>query len=266
MTNISYCSGSQMFMTQKRKTSALKSVIYLLLVSLLGCKSTEMVQNSSQETIFEASNLTTDVLLEATKDLNDLHYFNGKGRLYYRSEGESERLSIEYEIDAEGEVYSLRNRLGIPVADIQMDADSILFIDRIQEKALQWHKDNPPLSMPGMVPPLRLYELIHYPNWLKEAVLFEQSKTQVRATIPEIGYVYLDSDNFSLIHMNYKNEWELDVQDRKNYKNSMIGRTFQLQNNERNTQILVQLIEFEWQTVGRIQELSIPKTYEKIIL
>ncbi|NBW70869.1 MAG: hypothetical protein EBR32_05625, partial [Bacteroidetes bacterium] len=116
MINISYCWKRHMLSVQIKKATILRAVLYLLLISQISCKSTEMVRNSSQETIFEASELTKDVLLEATKDLNDLHYFNGKGRLYYRSEGESERLSIEYEIDTEGEVYSLRNRLGIPVA------------------------------------------------------------------------------------------------------------------------------------------------------
>jgi hypothetical protein len=44
----------------------------------------------------------------------------------------------------------------------------------------------------------------------------------------------------------------------------MIGRTFQLRNIDRTTQILIQLIELEWQTDGHVQELSIPTTFERI--
>ena len=239
-------------------------VFFFVMFNITGCGTTEIAQNPSNTQTFETSNLEKGVIIASTKDLRDVQYVSGKGRLYYHSNGESERLGMEYVLNSEREIYSLKNRLGIPIADIQLEVDSILFVDRLQKKALKWHRDYPPAHIPGMIPPIRLYDVIHYPNWIDRAVSFEQSKTLVRAQIPDIGYLYLDASNYALGQLIYKNEWELEVRDRKSYKNSMIGRTFQLRNIDRTTQILIQLIELEWQTDGHIQELSIPTTFERI--
>ena len=65
--------------------------------------------------------------------------FFGKGKLLFRLQDKVNGLVLIIML-VKTEVYD-KNRIGIPVATIQIDVDSVLFLDRIESQVIRWHKN-----------------------------------------------------------------------------------------------------------------------------
>ncbi len=242
------------------------------LVSLLflqGCGSSGFMLRSSTDQLFTPSNITVSEVYDLLQTQILPSSFSGKGKLFFSAPGQSERLSFEYLVGQDREVYELKNRIGILVATIQIEGDSVLFLDRIESRAIRWHKNTPPLSVPGLIPPIRLYELVHYEYWISQAQQVDQSTRDIRFTIPGFGYIYLELETYALSGLSYDlssqssigEVWKLQVNDRKNYKNSPIARTFSIENETRKSQLFVQLVELQVNKSVIPPPVSIPNNY-----
>jgi hypothetical protein len=132
--------------------------VFLLVswLSLLGCASSGFMLRSPTAQLYTPSNITVSEVYELLQTQAIPSSFSGKGKLFFSAPGQSERLSFEYIVGQDREVYELKNRIGIPVATIQIEGDSVLFLDRIESRAISWHKNAPPLSVPGLIPPMRV--------------------------------------------------------------------------------------------------------------
>ncbi len=243
-----------------------------LLVSLLflkGCGSSGFMLRSSTDQLYTPSNITVSEVYDLLQTKTIPSSFSGKGKLFFSAPGQSERLSFTYLIGQDREVYELKNRIGIPVATIQIEGDSVLYLDRIESRAIRWHKNKPPLSVPGLIPPIRLYELVHYEHWISLAQQVDQSTRDTRFTIPGFGYVYLELETYALSGLTYNSSsissmgevWKLQVNDRKYYKNSPIARTFSIVNETRKSQLFVQLVELQFNKSVNPPPVSIPSNY-----
>jgi hypothetical protein len=224
---------------------------------------------SSTDQLFTPSNITVSKVYDLLKKQTLPSSFSGKGKLFFSAPGQSERLSFEYLVGQDREVYELKNRIGILVATIQIEGDSVLFLDRIESRAIRWHINTPPLSVPGLIPPIRLYELVHYEHWISQAQQVDQSTRDIRFTIPGFGYVYLELGTYALSGLSYDlssqssigEVWKLQVNNRKNYKNSPIARTFSIENETRKSQLFVQLVELQVNKSVIPPPVSIPNNY-----
>ena len=47
-------------------------------------------------------------------------------------------------------------------------------------------------SIERLIPPIRLYELLHYEDWIIQVEDVNQSTRDIRFTIPSFGYVYVE--------------------------------------------------------------------------
>lgn len=193
--------------------------------------------------------------------------------MLFSAPGQSERLSFEYYVNQYREVYELKSRIGIPVATIEIQGDSVLFLDHIELRAIRWHKHTPPLSAPGLIPPIRLYELLHYEDWIIQAEDVNQSTRDIRFTIPSFGYVYVELETYALSGLYYNSAydpttqkrleevWKLQVNDRKNYNNSPIARTFSIENETHKSQLFVKLVELQFNESVTPSPITIPSNY-----
>ncbi len=243
--------------------------MFMSMLFLQGCGSSGFMLHSSNDPLYTPSSISVTEVTDHLQTQSPPRSFSGKGKLYYSAPGQSERVSFEYDVSQDREVYDLKNRIGIPVATIQIEGDSVLFLDRIESRAMIWHKKTPPLSVPGLIPPIRLYELIHYEHWILQAQEVDQSTRDIRFTIPDFGYVYLEFDTYALSGLSYNSlsqssmdeVWKLQVNDRKNYKNSPIARTFSIENETRQSQLFVQLVELQFNQSVIPPPVSIPSNY-----
>jgi len=243
--------------------------LFVSLLFLQGCGSSGFMLRSSTDQLFTPSNITVSEVYDLLQTQILPSSFSGKGKLFFSAPGQSERLSFEYLVGQDREVYELKNRIGILVATIQIEGDSVLFLDRIESRAIRWHKNTPPLSVPGLIPPIRLYELVHYEYWISQAQQVDQSTQDIRFTIPGFGYIYLELETYALSGLSYDlssqssigEVWKLQVNDRKNYKNSPIARTFSIENETRKSQLFVQLVELQVYKSVIPPPVSIPNNY-----
>ena len=249
--------------------------IYLLttMLFLQGCGSSGFMLRTATDQQYTPSSTPISEILTHLQTQSPPNSFSGSGKIFFSAPGQSERLSFEYVVSQDREVYQLKNRIGIPVAAIQVEVDSVLFLDRLESRAIKWHKNSPPLSLPGIIPPIRLYELIHYDLWIAQANEVNESEEDIRLTIPGIGYVYLDVETYALSRLYYtsstrrggsNDSWKLQVNDRKNYNNSPIARTFSIENETRKSQLFMQLIQLQFSESMIPPPLSIPSNYTQI--
>ena len=239
------------------------------LLFLKGCGSSVYMFRTSSDQLYTLSNTPLSEIYGQLEIHSLPRSFSGKGKLLFSAPGQSERLSFEYYVSQDREVYELKNRIGIPVATIQIEVDSILFLDRIQSQANKWDKNTLPLSAIGLIPPIRLYELIHYEDWILQTQQVDQSSKDIRLTIPDIGYVFLELENFALskIYHNTSSQksidevWKLQVNGRKHYKNSPIARTFSIENETRKSRLFVQLVELQFNQSIIPPQVIIPNNY-----
>ena len=255
----------------KWHNSLFTSAVFLLVsvLFLQGCGSSGFMLRSSTDQLYTPSNITISEVYDLLQTQTLPSSFSGKGKLFFSAPGQSERLSFEYLVGQDREVYEMKNRIGIPVATIQIEGDSVLFLDRIESRAIRWHKNTPPLSVPGLIPPIRLYELVHYEHWILQAQEVDQSTWDARFTIPSFGYVYLELETYALSGLTYNSSsqssmsevWKLQVNDRKDYKNSPIARTFSIENETRKSQLFVQLVDLQFNQSVIPPPVSIPSNY-----
>lgn len=245
--------------------------VYLTISILFfkGCGSSVFMFPSSSDQLYTLSNMPLSEIYDQLEIQSPPRSFFGKGKLLFSAPGQSERLSFDYYVSQNREVYELKNRIGIPVATIQIDVDSVLFLDRIESQVIRWHKNAIPLSASALIPPIRLYELIHYEHWILQTQQVHQSTKDIRLTIPDIGYIFLELETFALSKI-YHNKssresigevWKLQVNGRKNYKNSPIARTFSIENETRKTQLFIQLVELQFNQSIIPPRVTIPNNY-----
>ena len=249
--------------------------VYLMMsfLFLQSCGSSGFMLGSSKQQKYIPSEIPLSEIHKQLETQSPPRSFSGKGKLLFSAPGQSERLSFEYYVNQDREVYELKNRIGIPVATIEVEGDSVLFLDRIELRAIRWHKNTPPLSAPELIPPIRLYELLHYQDWIIGAQEVNQSTRDIRFTIPGFGYVYVELETYALSGLYYNSAydpttqkgleqvWKLQVNDRKNYKNSPIARTFSIENETRRSQLYVQLVQLQFNEPVSPLPITIPSNY-----
>ncbi len=265
-----YSKNYQETMNKWYKHSILFGVyLSISIILFIGCGSSDFMFRSSSDQLYTFSNIPLTEIYGQLEIQSPPRSFFGKGKLLFSAPGQSERLSFEYYVSQDREVYELKNRIGIPVATIQIDVDSVLFLDRIESQVIRWHKNTPHLSASGLIPPIRLYELIHYEHWILQTQQVHQSTKDVRLTIPDLGYVFLELETFALSKI-YNNKssrgsisevWKLQVNGRKNYKNSPIARTFSIKNETRKSQLFIQLVELQFNQSIIPPLVTIPNNY-----
>ena len=261
-------------MSKWYKHSFILAVFLMMsLLFLQGCGSSGFMLGSSKQQQYIPSEIPLYEIHKQLKTQSPPRSFSGKGTLLFSAPGHSERLSFEYYVNQDREVYELKSRIGIPVATIEIQGDSVLFLDRIELRAIRWHKHTPPLSAPGLIPPIRLYELLHYEDWIIQAEDVNQSTRDIRFTIPSFGYVYVELETYALSGLYYNSAydpttqkrleevWKLQVNDRKNYNNSPIARTFSIENETHKSQLFVKLVELQFNESVTPSPITIPSNY-----